>query len=182
MGLDPGGHVGGVGIVEGHVAVVEDREFLQRRQAVPAVRRIDGLQRRGLADRARTQPRAGPVRHRLVEGNARDRDIDAGQVLAVAAAQETGRAGKDVLEAQPLQVGAREGVSIWFFASSSAMARSLLSFLRLPLVEAKGKTPRASALPPTGASGKDGGHNRRGAMQDQAGPRTPSFARRFSKG
>jgi hypothetical protein len=31
MGLDPGGHVGRLRIVEGHVAVIEDREFLQRR-------------------------------------------------------------------------------------------------------------------------------------------------------
>jgi hypothetical protein len=148
MGGDASGHVGGVRIVEGHVAVIEDGEFLQRRHAVPAEGRIDRLQRRGLADRARTQPRAGAVRHRLVEGDAGHRDIDARQVLAVAAAQETGRAGKDVLETQPLQIGPGEGVIDLVLRVFQRHGRApFCPFSRLPLDEAKRKPPSHPPCP-----------------------------------
>jgi hypothetical protein len=52
MGLDPSRDVGRVRIVEGHVAVIEDRESSSGDMPSQPIGRIDRLQRRGLADRA----------------------------------------------------------------------------------------------------------------------------------
>jgi hypothetical protein len=49
------------------------------------------------------------VRHRLVEGHAGDGEVDAGEVLGVAAAQERGGAAERVLECRAAQIGAGEG-------------------------------------------------------------------------
>ena len=109
MRLDPGGHLADIGVIERHVAVIDHVQH-RHRIIAPAIGRIEGLQAGRLADRARSEACAGPVSHRLVEGDARHRDVDAAQVLGIAAAQKAGGPAKGVLEGQPAQAVAREGL------------------------------------------------------------------------
>ena len=109
MRLDQARRLPDLGVIEGHVAVIHDGELAQRVE-IPAVGRIVGLQGRGLADRARPEPRAGPVGHGLVEGHARHGEVHAGEVLCVLPPQERGRPREGVLEGKALQVFPREGI------------------------------------------------------------------------
>ena len=74
-------------IVEGTVAIVDDRERLER-VAAERVLRVAAQDRRGPADGLRPEAGAGAVADRRVEGDAPDRDVDTGQLAAVAAAHE----------------------------------------------------------------------------------------------
>ena len=110
---DMRGHAVGEGgrmrVVEGHVARVHDAQFRQRIVA-PAIGRIEGLQRGRLADGTGSEAGAGAVRHALIEGDACDGEVRAGHVLGIAPSQERGRTGEGVLERQPAQFGAGEGL------------------------------------------------------------------------
>ncbi len=108
MGGQRVGEIRDLGIVEGEVAVIHDVKFVERRVA-PAIGRVEGLQRRGLAQRAGTEAGAGAVRHRLVEGHAGDGEIDAGQVFRIAAAEKAGGAAEGVLEGEAATVRPCEG-------------------------------------------------------------------------
>ena len=94
--------------VERGVAVVDDRE---RRERVEAERilRIAVEDRRGAADRLRPEARARPVGRRLVERDAPDHRIDAGEVARVAPPHEGQRAAIGRLHGAALQ-RAEEGV------------------------------------------------------------------------
>ena len=100
--------VRGLGVVECAVAIVDDVHVFQW-VGRPAIGRVIGHQRACLADCAGTEPGAGAVRHRLIEGHAGDGQIDAGQVLGVGAAQETRRPTERVFEGIPPLPGPGEG-------------------------------------------------------------------------
>ena len=95
--------------VERHVAVVDRGELVEDVEA-EGILRIAVEDRRGAADRLRTEAGARPVRHRHVERDAEDREIDAGQVAAVAPAHEGERAGIGRIGRAALQRRGTEGV------------------------------------------------------------------------
>ena len=74
-----------LGVVEGSVAIVDDGECLERVEA-ERILRVAVEDRRGAAYRGGAEARAGPVGYCLVEGNAPDHCVDAGEVAANSAA------------------------------------------------------------------------------------------------
>ena len=109
MPLDPRRNLCDIGIIEGHVAVIHDR---QQRQGViaPAIGGVIGLQHRRLADGTGTKARAGPVRHRLVERDAGDRHVRPGQILGIVPPQKACRPAERILERQAARVFPGKGL------------------------------------------------------------------------
>ena len=95
-------------IVEGHVAIIGDGDLLQRREP-PAIGRIPCHERRRLTDRARTKTGTGPMRHRLIEGDARQRQIESSELFRQSAAQHRRHTGEDILIPQPFRIAPRNG-------------------------------------------------------------------------
>ena len=87
MGAQCFWEIGYFRIVKRQISVVRDGKFLQRIE-IPVIRRIKGLKARCFSDRAGAKSGAGPVRHRLIERNTRDSQIEPGQVFGVLPSQE----------------------------------------------------------------------------------------------
>jgi hypothetical protein len=89
IGLDGCGYFGRIRKIEGQIAVIDDRH-LGDRMKIPAVDEpLVGEQRRGRADAARAEARAGPIGRRCVERHAEYCDVDSLEILAVGAPEET---------------------------------------------------------------------------------------------
>ena len=90
LGRDVAGDLGMAAIVEHAVAIVDDCQGRERvvAQGILRVAVEDGA---GTADRLRPEAGTRPVGDRRVERDAPDRDVDVGQIAAVAAAHERQR-------------------------------------------------------------------------------------------
>ena len=77
VGLDALQHAVGVAEIESHIAVVDDRQAVERVEA-PGPNIAEGKLARGGAHPGRPEPSARAVAGRQVEGYAADRYIDAG--------------------------------------------------------------------------------------------------------
>ena len=102
------GKAGGMGIVKGQIAVVNDGHFFQR-VGGPTIGRIKGLERACLTDRTRAKAGAGAVRDRLIKGHSGDRQINPGQILGIGPAQETRRPRKGIFKGKAAQTLAGKG-------------------------------------------------------------------------
>ena len=94
--------------VEEAVTIVDDGERIEGIE-VPWPERAPGILGGSLADALGTHARAGPVRDRLVEGNAGDRDVDALEVTRILAAHEGKRTRIGRLPLRALQAVAPKG-------------------------------------------------------------------------
>ena len=90
--LDRAGHRFGFTMIEKAVTDIGDRKLVQRIE-LRAVGFFPCHDRRGIANRPRSQPRAGPIGRRRVERHSHNRNIHAVQIARVLATQERGYAG-----------------------------------------------------------------------------------------
>ena len=106
--LDRGRDFGRPAIVEGAVAIVDHGERLEGIET-EGILRVAVEDRRGAADRLRSEPAAGPVRGRGVEGNPPDHSVGAGQVTGIAPPHEGQRAAIGRFVTAALQI-AEKGI------------------------------------------------------------------------
>ena len=138
--------------VERHVAVIDRREVGEDVEA-EGILRVAVEDRRGAADRLRAEARARPVGHRHVERDAEDREVDAGQVAAVAPAHERERAGIGRVVRAALQRGGAEGVIDRRLAGCVGHDGAIRYSQRRD--EGRGAPQRARATAPTPTSDPD---------------------------
>ncbi len=108
MRLDHGGDRGRLAPVKGAVAVIRDRQRVERIET-PGPDRTPGMLRARPSDRLGTEARAGAVADRQVEGHPRHRHIDPRQVARVLAAEEAQRSCIARLDHRALELGPAEG-------------------------------------------------------------------------